>query len=77
MAHPRVDARGRPALLYVHVLSFSDEASAVAAVEDLERRAVRAFGTDEDVARVCGTAPPPEPLDASDVLDGAGEENAR
>lgn len=71
-----IDARGRPALLYVHVLSFTDEASAVADVEDLERRAVRAFGTDEDVARVCGTAPPSEPLDASDVLDGAGEEDA-
>ena len=54
-----IDARGRPALLYVHVLSFTDEASAVADVGDLERRAVRAFGTAEDVDRVCGTPAPP------------------
>ena len=70
-----IDARGRPALLYVHVLSFTDEASAVADVEDLERRAVRAFGTAEDVARVCGTPVvldgAPASLDGADSADGA------
>lgn len=55
-----IDARGRPALLYVHVLSFTDVASAVADVEDLERRAVRAFGTDEDVARVSAASVDPD-----------------
>ena len=45
-----IDARGRPALLYVHVLSFADVESAVADVEDLERRVVRAFGTADRVA---------------------------
>lgn len=49
-----IDARGRPALLYVHVLSFTDVESATADVEDLERRVVRAFGTAEEVARICG-----------------------
>ncbi len=48
-----IDARGRPALLYVHVLSFADVESAVADVEDLERRVVRAFGTADEVARIC------------------------
>ena len=70
-----IDARGRPALLYVHVLSFTDEASAVADVEDLERRAVRAFGTAEDVARVCGTPVvldgAPASLDGADSADSA------
>lgn len=59
-----IDARGRPALLYVHVLSFTDEASAVADVEDLERRVVRAFGTEDEVALVAaspGTALDPTP----------------
>ena len=49
-----IDARGRPALLYVHVLSFTDVESATADVEDLELRVVRAFGTAEEVARICG-----------------------
>ncbi len=52
-----IDARGRPALLYVHVLSFTDVESATADVEDLERRVVRAFGTADEVARICGTHP--------------------
>lgn len=64
-----IDARGRPALLYVHVLSFTDEASAVADVEDLERRAVRAFGTADDVARVFGD---PQALGGAGSTDGAG-----
>jgi len=33
-----VDARGRPAVLYVHVMSFDDADSARADVDDLERR---------------------------------------
>jgi multicomponent Na+:H+ antiporter subunit E len=53
-----VDARGRPAVLYVHVLSFTDVESVVAEVADLERRVVRAFGTAEEVARICVPAAP-------------------
>jgi multicomponent Na+:H+ antiporter subunit E len=53
-----VDARGRPAVLYVHVLSFTDVASVIEEVADLERRVVRAFGTAEEVARIC--TPPVE-----------------
>lgn len=48
-----VDARGRPAVLYVHVLSFTDAPSVIEEVADLERRVVRAFGTAEEVARIC------------------------
>lgn len=47
-----VDARGRPAVLYVHVLSFTDTESVVAEVADLERRVVRAFGTSAELARI-------------------------
>lgn len=61
-----IDARGRPALLYVHVLSFTDVESAVADVEDLERRVVAAFGTAEEVARIC-TAPTNGPVDAEEA----------
>ena len=48
-----LDARGRPAVLYVHVLSFVDVESTREEVADLERRAVRAFGTAAEVARIC------------------------
>lgn len=51
-----VEARNRPATLYVHVLSFADVESTRAEVADLERRVVRAFGTAEEVARICGPA---------------------
>lgn len=53
-----IDARGRPATLYVHVLSFADVESSREEVADLERRAVRAFGTAEEVARICGSVGP-------------------
>lgn len=52
-----VDARGRPAVLFVHVLSFDSVEATVEEVADLERRVVRAFGTAEEVARICGPAP--------------------
>lgn len=48
-----VDARGRPAVLYVHVLSFEDVQTTRDEVADLERRVVRAFGTAEELARIC------------------------
>jgi multicomponent Na+:H+ antiporter subunit E len=51
-----VDARGRPAVLYVHVLSFADVEGVLDEVADLERRVVRAFGTADEVARIV-TAP--------------------
>ena len=47
-----IDARGRPAVLYVHVLSFDAVEATRAEVEDLERRIVRAFGTRAELARV-------------------------
>lgn len=50
-----IDARGRPAVLYVHVLSFESEEAVLAEMADLERRAVRAFGTTEERDRICGT----------------------
>lgn len=49
-----IDARGRPAVLFVHVLAFENEESVLAEMADLERRAVRAFGTAEERARICG-----------------------
>lgn len=49
-----IDARGRPAVLYVHVMSFSDEESTLAEMADLERRIVDAFGTAEERALICG-----------------------
>ncbi|HWJ60336.1 MAG TPA: Na+/H+ antiporter subunit E [Acidimicrobiales bacterium] len=45
-----VDARGRPAVLYVHVLSFESVEATRAEVEDLEDRVLRAFGTAEELA---------------------------
>ncbi|HEX7133075.1 MAG TPA: Na+/H+ antiporter subunit E [Iamia sp.] len=60
-----VDARGRPAVLYVHVLSFADVEGVLDEVADLERRVVRAFGTADEVARIVTTPPAPvEPEDA-------------
>jgi multicomponent Na+:H+ antiporter subunit E len=55
-----VDARGRPATLYVHFLTYDDREHAVEEVEDLERRVVRAFGTAAEVERVFNPAPPAE-----------------
>lgn len=49
-----VDARGRPAVLFVHVMSFSDRESTLAEMADLERRIVDAFGTAEERALICG-----------------------
>lgn len=50
-----VDARGRPAVLFIHVMSYEDRDSVVADVIDLERRVVDAFGSDEERAAICGT----------------------
>lgn len=47
-----VDARGRPAVLYVHVLSFESVEATRAEVEDLEDRVIRAFGTAEELAMI-------------------------
>jgi multicomponent Na+:H+ antiporter subunit E len=49
-----IDARGRPAVLFVHVLSFESVEATRGDVADLERRVVRAFGTAEEVALICG-----------------------
>lgn len=65
-----LDARGRPATLFVHVLSFTDVQATRDEVADLERRAVRAFGTAAEVARICAPAP------ASHVPGGALDEGA-
>jgi multicomponent Na+:H+ antiporter subunit E len=66
-----VDARGRPAVLFVHTLQFEDAETSRLEVEDLERRVVRAFGTKEEVERICSDAPaPPGAADA----DRPGEE---
>lgn len=51
-----IDARGRPAVLYVHVLAFESIEATRAEVEDLERRIVRAFGTSAELARITGSA---------------------
>ena len=62
-----IDARGRPAVLYVHVLAFDTVEATVAEVADLERRVVRAFGTSEERDRICGpdaTASAPDQEDA-------------
>jgi multicomponent Na+:H+ antiporter subunit E len=53
-----LDARNRPATLYVHVLSFESVAATREEVADLERRVVGAFGTAEEVARICVDASP-------------------
>jgi multicomponent Na+:H+ antiporter subunit E len=49
-----IDARGRPAVLFVHVLSFESVEATRAEVADLERRVVEAFGTRDEVARLTG-----------------------
>lgn len=51
-----VDARGRPAVLFIHVMSFEDRESVVADVIDLERRVVAAFGSAEERSLICGPA---------------------
>ena len=43
-------------MLYVHVLSYDDREGVLDEVADLERRVVRAFGTSEELARICGPA---------------------
>ena len=52
-----IDARSRPAILFVHVLAFESVEATVAEVEDLERRVVNAFGTAEERAAICGPGP--------------------
>lgn len=47
-----IDARGRPAVLFVHVLSFESVEATRAEVADLERRVVAAFGTAAELALV-------------------------
>jgi multicomponent Na+:H+ antiporter subunit E len=47
-----LDARNRPAVLFVHVLSFESVEATRAEVADLERRVVEAFGTAAEVAHV-------------------------
>ena len=65
-----VDARGRPAVLFIHVLTFDDVDSVRAEVGDLERRVVRAFGTASERAQICG---PPAPTPAAvPVVDLTG-----
>ncbi|HRW36375.1 MAG: Na+/H+ antiporter subunit E [Acidimicrobiales bacterium] len=59
-----IDARGRPAVLFVHVLSFESVEATRAEVADLERRIVEAFGTDAEVARL-GAGAEAEEADAS------------
>lgn len=49
-----VDARGRPAVLFIHVMSYEDRDAVVADVVDLERRVVAAFGSAEERAAICG-----------------------
>jgi len=64
-----IDARNRPAVLFVHVLSFESVEATRAEVADLERRIVEAFGTREEVARIAG-----DPLDES-TADGVTAEH--
>ncbi|WP_426571410.1 Na+/H+ antiporter subunit E [Aquihabitans sp. McL0605] len=47
-----IDARNRPAVLYVHVLAFESIEATRAEVADLERRVVAAFGTAAEVELV-------------------------
>jgi multicomponent Na+:H+ antiporter subunit E len=51
-----VDARSRPAVLYVHVLTFESVEATRAEVEDLEDRVIRAFGTAEERAMIAAPA---------------------
>ncbi len=66
-----IDARGRPAVLFVHVLAFESVDATREEVAALERRVVRAFGTDDEVARVCGPAAPPDPPDPTPEAEEA------
>ena len=60
-----IDARGRPAVLFVHVLSFESVEATRDEVADLERRIVEAFGTAEEIARLTASADDrPEEVDA-------------
>lgn len=69
-----IDARNRPAVLFVHVLAFDSIEATRAEVADLERRVVEAFGTRAEVALVAepmvGTSPSPEAPD--DATRGGG-----
>jgi multicomponent Na+:H+ antiporter subunit E len=56
-----IDARGRPATLFVHVLAFESVEATREEVADLERRVVEAFGTAAELALV---AEPPLGLGA-------------
>lgn len=47
-----IDARSRPAVLYVHVLAFESIEATRAEVADLERRVIEAFGTAEELSMV-------------------------
>jgi len=49
-----IDARGRPTVLFVHVLAFDSVDATRDEVADLERRVVDAFGTAEERAAICG-----------------------
>ncbi|QXC59657.1 Na+/H+ antiporter subunit E [Aquihabitans sp. G128] len=59
-----LDARGRPTVLFVHVLAFDSVDATREEVADLERRVVDAFGTAEERAAICGrtAGPAPEPV---------------
>lgn len=53
-----IEARGRPAVLFIHVMSYADRAAVIADVVDLERRVVGAFGSPSERAAICGVAEP-------------------
>lgn len=55
-----VDARGRPAVLFVHVLTYDDTESVRAEVADLERRVVDAFGSAAERRVICGPGGEPD-----------------
>ncbi len=61
-----LDARNRPATLFVHVLSFESVEATRDEVADLERRVVGAFGTADEVARICVV---PSPADTAPFTD--------
>jgi multicomponent Na+:H+ antiporter subunit E len=54
-----VDARGRPPVLFIHVMSYENRESVIDDVIDLERRVVDAFGTAEERAAICGDSSGP------------------
>ncbi|CAN5450350.1 Na+/H+ antiporter subunit E [soil metagenome] len=56
-----VDARGRPAVLFVHVLAFESVEATRDEVADLERRVVDAFGTKAERVAICAPVPAPAP----------------